>query len=72
MDPFALSAFDIANGVFYLAAAVLLVCAVISLIRVADRLTGKQALLWFLLILVVPVVGPLVWFFVGYRRLRER
>jgi len=67
-NPLVPTPFDVANGVFFAVAVVLLVIAVIVLIRVADRLSGKQSLLWFLLILAVPLIGPIVWLSVGARR----
>lgn len=64
------TAFDIASGVIFVGSLVLLVLAAISFFRVAKDLSGKQALLWMLLILILPVIGPLVWLIVGRRRAR--
>lgn len=45
----------------------LLIAAMVSLVRAARRLTGTQALLWTVIILFVPVVGPLCWMLIGRR-----
>lgn len=61
---------DIANGVIVGVALVLMVVAAITLMRVGERLSGRHSVLWLLLIVVVPFVGPIVWLAVGLRRAR--
>lgn len=45
----------------------LLVVALISLARSAKSLSTSQALIWTLVAILVPIVGPLAWLFVGRR-----
>ena len=45
----------------------LIVVALVSLARTAKRLTSTQALIWALVTIFVPVVGPLTWLFIGRR-----
>lgn len=49
----------------------LLVVAVISLSR-DRRYTPAQRLLWLLVILVAPVLGPILWLTVGRNRVLDR
>ena len=67
VNPLLPSAIDVVWSVLWLAALMLLVVAVVSLIRSRARLTQGQALGWVALVLLVPVAGPLAWLFVGRR-----
>jgi len=57
--------YDIAWSVIAALGVALLVVALVSLARAAKHLTPTQSLLWTLIALVIPVVGPLAWLFVG-------
>lgn len=50
----------------------LLIIAFVSLLRQARHLTLTQSLLWFLLILIVPALGPLAWLLIGRRSLAAK
>ncbi|MBO1901010.1 PLDc_N domain-containing protein [Leucobacter weissii] len=67
IDPLAPTAYDVSFTIFAAIAAVLLVVALVSIARHAQRLTAWQAILWVLLALVIPVLGPLAWLFIGRR-----
>ncbi|WP_233195468.1 PLD nuclease N-terminal domain-containing protein [Cryobacterium sp. M91] len=46
---------------------VLVIVALVSIGRAAKRLTPTQALIWTLLTIFVPVVGPVAWLSIGRR-----
>ena len=41
------------------------IAALVSIARTAKRLTSMQALVWTLIVLLVPVVGCAAWFAIG-------
>jgi hypothetical protein len=45
----------------------LLVIALVSLARTAVRLSPAQSLGWVLVAILLPVLGPLAWLFIGRR-----
>ncbi|WP_413354206.1 PLDc N-terminal domain-containing protein [Microbacterium sp. 1P06AB] len=67
VNPLLPAGYDIVWSVVALMAAVLAIVALVSLTRSARRLTSTQALLWVLVVLLVPVAGPLAWLAVGRR-----
>lgn len=48
---------------------VLILLALISIARAAKSLSPGQALVWTLVALFVPILGPLAWMFIGKRSL---
>ena len=67
VNPLLPAGYDIVWSVVALVAAVLAIVALVSLMRSARRLTATQALVWVLVVLLVPVAGPLAWLAVGRR-----
>jgi Phospholipase_D-nuclease N-terminal len=59
--------FDIAWSTIVVLVIVLAVVALISLARTANRLTPTEALIWTLVTIFVPVVGPVAWLSIGRR-----
>lgn len=52
---------------------VLLVAALVDVIRIdASRVRGLPKPVWAIIVVVVPIVGPVVWFFAGREPLRRR
>ncbi|WP_243076051.1 PLD nuclease N-terminal domain-containing protein [Microbacterium sp. SS28] len=45
----------------------LVIVALVVLARSAKRLTPLEALVWTLVVLFVPVLGPLAWLTIGHR-----
>tara|TARA_R110002020_G_scaffold203551_6_gene407327 strand:+ start:2950 stop:3192 length:243 start_codon:yes stop_codon:yes gene_type:complete len=66
-NPLIPAGYDIAWSIVTVAAIVLIVVALISLARSAQRLTSLQALIWVLVVLFVPVLGSIAWMAVGRR-----
>lgn len=48
---------------------VLLVVSLISIARTDKSLSSFQSLVWTLVAILVPIVGPLAWLFIGRRSL---
>ena len=59
--------YDIAWTMFSVLIIALVVVALVSMARTAKRLTSAQAMIWALVTIFVPVVGPLVWLSIGRR-----
>jgi uncharacterized membrane protein YhaH (DUF805 family) len=66
-NPLLPAAYDVTWSVVVIAVLLLMVVALISLSRTAKRITQAQALVWTLVAIFVPVVGPLSWLFIGRR-----
>ncbi len=64
------SVYDVFTSIFMLAAFVLVVWASLSFFKESNHLNVTQSLVWFLIILLAPVLGPLGWLLVG-RRFRQ-
>ncbi|MFF1254200.1 PLDc N-terminal domain-containing protein [Pseudarthrobacter sp. NPDC058329] len=58
-------------GLLLLVNAALFISALVSIFRNKTRGLGKT-LVWSLVVLVVPVLGPLLWFLIGRRAARDR
>ena len=58
---------DIAWTIISVLLVVLLILALVSIGRAAKRLTPTQALIWTLVTIFVPVVGPVAWLAIGRR-----
>lgn len=67
VNPLIPAGYDIVWSVVALVAAVLAIVALVSLTRSTKRLTSMQALVWVLVVLLVPVAGPAAWLAVGRR-----
>ena len=59
--------YDIAWTTISILLIVLVIVALVSIVQTAKRLTATQALIWTLLTIFVPVVGPIAWLSVGRR-----
>ena len=59
--------YDIAWTMVSVLVIALVVVALVSMARIAQRLTAAQALVWALVTIFVPVVGPLAWLSAGRR-----
>ena len=68
-NPLIPAGYDIAWSVVTVVMIGLAIAALVVLARSAGRLTTPQALGWMLVILFVPVVGPLAWITIGRRSL---
>jgi len=64
-NPLVPAGFDIAGSVIAVLVIALTIVALVVLARSARRLTSVQALVWTLVVLFVPLVGPVVWLTVG-------
>ena len=60
--------FDLAWSGFVLCALVLLVLALVQIARTPELSSTGRAI-WVLIVLFVPIVGPVVWFSIGRRSL---
>jgi len=67
MNPILPAGYDIAWTIVPFLVIALVVVALVSLARTAKRLTSMQALIWALVTIFVPVVGPLAWLSIGRR-----
>lgn len=70
VNPLVPAGFDVAHTVIILALLALFVAAAVSILR-SPRYTAGGKSLWLLVVLLLQVVGPIVWFAVG-RRARIR
>ncbi|MFJ6679822.1 PLDc N-terminal domain-containing protein [Microbacterium sp. NPDC091382] len=67
VNPLIPAADDIAWSIVALVLTVLAIVALVSLALSARRLTSTQALVWVLVVLLIPVAGPVAWLAVGRR-----
>ena len=67
VNPLLPATYDIVWSVVTALMLVLLIVALVSLARTAKRLPSAHALVWTLIAIFVPIVGPLAWLFVGRR-----
>jgi uncharacterized membrane protein YhaH (DUF805 family) len=66
-NPLIPAAYDVVWSVVALLIIVLTIVALVTLSLLAKRLTSAQALVWTLVVLFVPLVGPAVWLSIGRR-----
>jgi hypothetical protein len=66
-NPLIPAGYDIAWSIVAVLVFALAVAALVSLARSAKRLSATQALVWTLVILFVPVAGPVAWLAIGRR-----
>lgn len=64
-NPLVPAAYDVAWSAVAFVVLALLVWALVSLARSAKLLTSGQALVWTLVAIFVPVLGPLAWLLIG-------
>lgn len=69
-NPLIPAGYDIAWSVITAILIALTVVALISLMRSVKRLTGAQAMVWTLLIILIPLLGSVAWLAIGRRTLR--
>ena len=60
-NPLLPTTYDIVWTVVFALGVVLALLALVSIARIAKRLTSTQALIWTLVVIFVPVLGPLAW-----------
>lgn len=66
-NPLIPAGYDIAWSIIAMFAVALMIVAIISLARGARHLTVIAGLAWSLVVVLVPVIGPVVWLSVGRR-----
>lgn len=66
-NPLLPAAYDITWSTAAAVVLLLMVIALISIARAAKRITSPQALIWTIVVIFVPLVGSLSWFFIGRR-----
>lgn len=66
-NPLIPAGYDIAWSVFAFVVFALMILAVISLARSAKQLTAIATLAWTLVVLFIPVLGPVAWLSIGRR-----
>ena len=69
-NPLLPAGYDIAWASVSVLMVALLVVALVSMARCASRLTATNAVLWTLLVIFVPFLGPIAWLAVGRRSVR--
>lgn len=67
VNPLLPAGYDIVWSVVMVAIVVLMVVALVSLMRLAKSITPGVGLVWALVVLLLPVVGPLAWLGIGRR-----
>lgn len=70
-NPLIPAGYDIAWSLVAFVTFALTVVAIVSLMRIARRLTTTQAVVWVVVVVFVPLVGPLSWLFIGRRSVAE-
>lgn len=65
LNPLIPAAYDIAWTAVAVIVLTLMVLALVSIVRVSKNLTTTQSMVWALLAIFVPVLGPLAWFVIG-------
>ncbi|MEV8267405.1 PLDc N-terminal domain-containing protein [Microbacterium sp. NPDC076911] len=66
-NPLAPASYDVIWSIVMLAIAVLTVVAMVSWWRATKWLSLTERLMWVMLIVFVPLFGPLAWFAIGRR-----
>ncbi|WP_447949185.1 PLD nuclease N-terminal domain-containing protein [Microbacterium aurum] len=66
-NPLIPAGYDIVWSVIAVVLLALMILALVSLARSAKRLNGTQGLVWTLVVIFVPVIGPLAWLSIGRR-----
>jgi uncharacterized membrane protein YhaH (DUF805 family) len=67
INPLLPAGYDIAWTIISILLIALVIVALVSIARTAKRLTSAQALIWTLVTIFVPVVGPIAWLSIGRR-----
>ncbi len=65
VNPIVPAPYDVVWTVSYVVGLALCVVALVSIARSAKYLRPPQALIWTLVAIVVPLVGPLAWLTIG-------
>lgn len=66
-NPLIPAGYDIVWSAISVLVLAFMILALISLARSAKRLNGSQGLIWTLVVIFVPVIGPLAWLSIGRR-----
>jgi uncharacterized membrane protein YhaH (DUF805 family) len=66
-NPLVPATYDIVWMIVTAVAFILMIVALVSIARASKRLSSALALIWTLVVLFVPVVGPVVWLAIGRR-----
>ena len=67
INPLLPAGYDIAWTAISILLIALVIVALVSIARTAKRLTSTHALIWTLVTIFVPVVGPIAWLSIGRR-----
>lgn len=66
-NPLIPAGYDIVWSMVTVLVLALTIVALVSLARSAGRLTATQALIWTVVVLLVPFLGPVAWLTIGRR-----
>ena len=66
-NPLIPAGYDIVWSAISVLVLAFMILALISLARSAKRLNGSQGLIWTLVVIFVPFIGPLGWLSIGRR-----
>ena len=67
INPLLPTGYDVVWTAISILLVALVLVALVSIAQTAKRLTSAQALIWTLVTIVVPVVGPIAWLSIGRR-----
>ena len=67
INPLLPTGYDITWTAVSILLVALVLVALVSIAQTAKRLTSTQALIWTLVTIFVPVVGPIAWLSIGRR-----
>lgn len=72
VNPLLPAGYDITYSALSVVVVALMIMALVSVARSAKKLTATQALVWTVLIIFLPVLGPTAWFAIGRQTARPR
>jgi len=64
-NPLIPTGFDVAASLIAVVVIAATIAAVVSIARVGRRLSAATALVWVLIVLLLPALGPVAWFVAG-------
>ncbi len=67
MNPLVPASYDIVWSIVFIVGLALTIAALVSIARRAKPLTATHALVWTLLAIFVPLLGPIAWLTIGRR-----
>lgn len=71
-NPLIPAPFDVVWSLVALIVLVFVISAVVSIVRASGALTGIQALVWFVIVIVAPGIGAIAWFVAGHPRTHKQ